>query len=84
VMVSTLSVGEGFVGLGASVCLGNAGLGLGGFPVNADCGQTGVKAALKKARIVNRRTYAMSNIMSYIGSGLNVLPRGGESWLETW
>jgi len=67
VMVSTLSAGEGFAGLGASVCLGKAGLGLGGLPVNADCAQTGAKAAVKKAEIANRRTYAMSNIMSYIG-----------------
>jgi len=55
-MVSMLSAGEGFAGFGASVCLGNAGLGLGGFPVNADWAQTGPEATLKKAETANRRT----------------------------
>jgi hypothetical protein len=65
-MVSTLSPGEGFAGFGASVCLGKAGLGLGGLPVNADCAQTVANAAVAKADIADRRTRVMPNIMSYL------------------
>jgi hypothetical protein len=65
-MVSTLSAGEGFVGLGASVCLGKAGFGFGGFPANADCAQAGAHTAAKQPTTTNREKNAMSYIMSHI------------------
>src|SRR6185369_1443388 len=66
VMVSTFSAGEGFAGFGASVCLGKAGFGLGGLPVNADCAHRGAKTAVKQVIVASRRTHDISYIMSQI------------------